>query len=219
MSNEGDIILLEVQDRSLWNRAFVDGPAAFHKRRVASPDRPTRQGSGSTAVHWSWLCRSLSGDSLRPSCWNCRRKREFDEGRANMVHPTEACAEPSGRFFDAWLSYPMIVQKCVPDEQTLARDRQHHWRTALAGKRWRPRYPSPSQHLCKARLRFSRQCQSKIDNHIPQINPSIREPCLENLGRTLPSDKPQISRFFFGLLSISSVSDRPVVEGTENVLF
>ncbi|TWT59224.1 hypothetical protein CA85_39200 [Allorhodopirellula solitaria] len=46
-----------------------------------------------------------------------------------LVHPTEACAEHSGRFFEAWLSYPMIVQKCVPDEQTLARDRQHHWRT------------------------------------------------------------------------------------------
>ncbi|TWT51676.1 hypothetical protein CA85_52070 [Allorhodopirellula solitaria] len=89
----------------------------------------------------------------------------------------------------------MIVQKCVPDEQTLARDRQHHWRTAFAGKRWRPRYPLPSQHLCRARLRFSRQCQSNIDNHIPQINPSIREPCLENLGRTLPSDEPIIVGF------------------------
>ncbi|TWT64710.1 hypothetical protein CA85_38430 [Allorhodopirellula solitaria] len=110
------------------------------------------------------------------------------------VHPTESCAEHSGRIFEAWLSYPMIVQKCVPDEQTLARDRQHHWRTAFAGKRWRPRYPLPSQHLCRARLRFSRQCQSNIDNHIPQINPSIREPCLENLGRTLPSDEPKLGR-------------------------
>ncbi|TWT56594.1 hypothetical protein CA85_41280 [Allorhodopirellula solitaria] len=94
--------------------------------------------------------------------------------------------------YQAWLSYPMIVQKCVPDEQTLARDRQHHCRTAFAGKRWRPRYPLPSQHLCRARLRFSRQCQSNIDNHIPQINPWIREPCLENLGRTLPSDEPTL---------------------------
>ncbi|TWT66407.1 hypothetical protein CA85_25010 [Allorhodopirellula solitaria] len=113
---------------------------------------------------------------------------------SNSVHPTEACAEHSGRFFEAWLSYPMIVQKCVPDEQTLARDRQHHWRTAFAGKRWRPRYPLPSQHLCRARLGFSRQCQSNIDNHIPQRNPSIREPCLENLGRTLPADVPQTPR-------------------------
>ncbi|TWT56237.1 hypothetical protein CA85_44190 [Allorhodopirellula solitaria] len=86
----------------------------------------------------------------------------------------------------------MIVQKCVPDEQTLARERQHHWRTAFAGKRWRPRYPLPSPHLCRARLRFSRKCQSNIDNHIPQINPSILEPCLENLGRTLPSDEPRL---------------------------
>ncbi|TWT75029.1 hypothetical protein CA85_03170 [Allorhodopirellula solitaria] len=54
-------------------------------------------------------------------------------------------------------------------------------------------------HLCRARLRFSRQCQSNIDNHIPQINPWIREPCLENLGRTLPSDEPA----FLAALAVS----------------
>ncbi|TWT74033.1 hypothetical protein CA85_09170 [Allorhodopirellula solitaria] len=128
--------------------------------------------------------------TITDDCATCRSGRVNNYASLTMVHPTEACAEHSGRFFVAWLSYPMIVQKCVPGEQTLARDRQHHWRTAFAGKRWRPRYPLPSQHLCRARLRFSRQCRSNIDNHIPQMNPWILEPCLENLARTLPSDEP-----------------------------
>ncbi|TWT74923.1 hypothetical protein CA85_02110 [Allorhodopirellula solitaria] len=58
----------------------------------------------------------------------------------------------------------------------------------------RPRYPLPSPHLCRARLRFSRQLQSNIHYHLRQINHWILEPRLQNLQRTLPSDEPENSR-------------------------
>ncbi|TWT56312.1 hypothetical protein CA85_43150 [Allorhodopirellula solitaria] len=106
-------------------------------------------------------------------------------------HPTEACAEHSGKVF--------LGMDLVSNNLTKMGARRTNVRqgpaTPLAYHR--PRYPLPSQHLCRARLRFSRQLQSNIHYHLRQINHWILEPCLQNLQRTLPSDEPQKSEIAY----------------------
>ncbi|TWT56289.1 hypothetical protein CA85_42900 [Allorhodopirellula solitaria] len=60
------------------------------------------------ALHLAFL--SPNGQRCGVFFWLIRRKR-------------------APEVFKAWLPYPIILQKWVPDERMSARDRQHHWRT------------------------------------------------------------------------------------------